>query len=77
MEAVEKFEARAEDRGIVTWPDFIVSLYDKLTGRQAEINYEFDNLEVWVPNSYSDSARHAKWKFNGTVRVHSKEAKGH
>ena len=31
------------------WSELAISLYDKLTGRNAEITYEADNLEVWVP----------------------------
>ncbi|UCB50832.1 MAG: hypothetical protein JSW56_08245 [Deltaproteobacteria bacterium] len=65
----------AKEKEIVTWPDFAISLYDKLTGRQAEISYEFENLEVSVPNSYASDALHANWKFNGTVRIRSKDGK--
>ena len=33
-----------------TWPELAAGLYDKLTGRGAEINDQFDNLEVEVPS---------------------------
>jgi hypothetical protein len=56
-----------------TWPDLAVSLYDKLTGRHAEITYEFDNLEVYVPSSTSAGAAHAKWKLNGAVKIRAKD----
>lgn len=34
-----------------TWPDLAIGLYDKLTGRGAEITYEFHNLQISVPSS--------------------------
>jgi len=27
-----------------SWPDLAIGLYDRLTGRGAEITYEFDNM---------------------------------
>jgi hypothetical protein len=58
-----------------SWPDLAVSLYDKLTGRHAEITYEFDNLEVSVPSSASGDAVHAKWKLNGVVKIRTRDLK--
>ncbi|MDH3723279.1 MAG: hypothetical protein OER74_17415 [Desulfobacteraceae bacterium] len=56
-----------------TWPELGIALYDKLTGRDAEITYEFENLEVSVPSSASSEASHANWKLNGTLRVRTSE----
>lgn len=61
--------------GTTTWPDLAISLYDKLTGRNAEITYEFNNLEVSVPSGASESAQHAKWKLNGVVKIRTKDLK--
>ena len=44
-----------------TWPDLAASLFEKLTGRGAEIIYEFQNLEVHVPNVMGAEAKHAHW----------------
>jgi hypothetical protein len=52
-----------------SWPDLAIGLYDKLTGRGAEITYEFHNMEISVPSSASSSAQHAVWKVSGTVKV--------
>lgn len=52
-----------------SWPELAIGLYDKLTGRGAQINYEFDNFEVWVPSSTDSDADSAKWKMNGTLRI--------
>lgn len=52
-----------------TWPELAIGLYDRLTGRQAEIAYEFDGFELDVPSSATPDATHAHWKLNGTLRV--------
>ncbi len=56
-----------------TWPDLAIGLYDKLTGRGAEITYELSNFEVHVPSSAADTAQHAVWKLNGTVKIRTKD----
>lgn len=58
-----------------TWPDLAIGLYDKLTGRGAEITYELQNLELSVPSSASATAQHATWKINGTVKIRTKDDK--
>ena len=64
-----------EKSGTTTWPDLAVGLYDKLTGRHAEITYEFDNLVVDVPSSASEEGPHARWKLNGIVKIRTKDIK--
>ena len=54
------------------WPDLAIGLYDRLTGRGAEIIYEFDNMEVAVPSSVSDEASYANWKLNGTLKIRTR-----
>ena len=56
-----------------TWPELAIGLYDKLTGRGAEITYEFENMEIWVPSGMGDSAQHARWKVNGTLKIRSRD----
>lgn len=55
------------------WPELAIGLYDKLTGRGAEITYEFENFEVHVPSSTNDDADSAKWKMNGTLRIRTSD----
>ena len=57
-----------------TWPDLAIGLYDKLTGRNAEIIYEFQGLEIAVPSSASANAQHATWRVSGTVKIRTKDA---
>jgi len=61
------------DQNTNTWPELAIGLYDKLTGRNAEIAYSFDNFELSVPSSTSSDANHAKWKMSGTLRITTKD----
>ncbi len=56
-----------------TWPDLAIGLYDRLTGRGAEIIYDFENFELFVPSSASDQATHARWKMNGTLKIRTRD----
>jgi hypothetical protein len=58
-----------------TWPDLAIGLYDKLTGRGAEITYEFENFEVQVPSSATPDAARARWNMNGTLKIRTAETK--
>ena len=56
-----------------TWPEFAIGLYDKLTGRGAEITYEFEDFTLQVPSKAGTNPDHATWKMNGTVRVRTRD----
>jgi len=56
-----------------TWSDLAINLYDKLTGRNAEIIYEFSDFEIFIPLTVSEETVHAKWKVNGTVKIRTRE----
>ena len=56
-----------------TWPELAIGLYDRLTGRQAEITYDFDNFEVMIPSSAGADATHAKWKMNGIIKIRTRD----
>lgn len=71
MSADDIAEARQEEA--TTWPDFGIALYERLTGRGAEVSYTFDDLEVDVPSSADEDAEHANWRLNGTLRISSSE----
>lgn len=55
------------------WPELAVGLYDRLTGRNAEIVYEFDDMDVAVPSKVGEDADHAHWHVDGTVRITTHE----
>jgi len=56
-----------------TWPDLAIGLYDRLTGRNAEIVYEFEDMTVDVPSGTGGDVEHANWRLDGTVRVTTRE----
>ena len=56
-----------------TWPELAIDLYDKLTGRGAEISYEFDNMEIGVPNGTDNAAGTATWKVKGLLKIRSRD----
>jgi hypothetical protein len=58
-----------ETTGTKTWPELAIGLYDRLTERNAEIAYNFDDFAVGIPSSTDANAEHAHWKLNGAVRV--------
>ncbi|MCP4191394.1 MAG: hypothetical protein GY768_12285 [Planctomycetaceae bacterium] len=56
------------------WTELAIGLYDKLTGRDAEISYAFNDFQLHVPSSTSDEAKHANWKMNGTLTISTRNA---
>lgn len=56
-----------------TWPDLAIGLYDRLTGRKAEITYDFDNLAVQVPSKTGDRASHAEWRLHGRLKIYTRD----
>lgn len=59
-----------------TWPDLAIGLYDRLTGRNAEITYDFDDLRVRVPSGTGAEAQHAEWVLAGSVRIRTQDLNG-
>ena len=57
-----------------SWPDLAIGLYDRLTGRGAEITYEFEDFELMIPSSASADATHAKWKMSGVLKIRTRDA---
>ncbi len=56
-----------------SWPDLAIGLYDRLTGRGAEITYDFQNMEVHIPSSASQNAQHARWVLNGALTIRTRD----
>lgn len=52
-----------------TWPELAIGLFDALTGRGAEITYNFEDMDIHVPSKVGASAEHAHWKVNGTMKI--------
>jgi len=56
-----------------TWPELAIGLYDKLTGRNAEITYEFSKVQVGVPAAVGSSAEQARWTIDGTLKIRTRD----
>ena len=65
--------SRSMEKHTENWAELAISLYDKLTGRNAEISYEADNMEIWVPSGVGENASHALWKVNGTLKIRARD----
>lgn len=64
----------AEEIGeTTTWPELAIGLYERLTGRGAEITYEFEDMSVDVPSKAGPDAEHATWRVDGTLRITTEE----
>ena len=55
------------------WPDLLIGLYDNLTGRRAEISYEFDNMHVKIPSGTGPGAQHADLNLHGTLKIRTRD----
>ena len=60
-------------KDVLTWPELAVELYNKLTGMNAEISYDFENLEIYVPAHHAEDAPLARWKVNGVLKIRARE----
>jgi len=59
------------------WPDLAIALYERLTGKNAQIAYEFDDMHIKVPSGTGAQAEHAEWVLSGTMKIStSAEGKG-
>lgn len=56
------------------WPDLAVGLYDRLTGRGAEIAYEFQEMHLSIPSGTGPQAEHAEWVLSGTVKIRTQDS---
>lgn len=56
-----------------TWPDLAIGLYDRLTGRNAEITYDFTDMHIKIPSGTGERAEHAEWVLNGAIKITTRE----
>ncbi len=55
------------------WPDLAIGLYDRLTGRNAEIAYDFQDMRIAIPSGTGPDAERAEWLLNGTLAVRTRD----
>ena len=58
------------------WPDLAASLYEQLTGKNAEIIYNFEGMKIGIPSGTGADAKHASWHLAGTLRIHTRTHNG-
>lgn len=51
------------------WPDLAIALYERLTGKHAQINYEFQDMHIKIPSGTGAKAEHAEWVLSGTMKI--------
>ena len=56
-----------------TWPDIAIGLYDRLTGRNAEITYDFADMHVKIPSGTGAKVEHAEWVLNGVLKIRTRD----
>lgn len=57
---------------ISEWSELISRIIDKLTGKDLQVTYSFDNLEIEIPKAYGPNGRQlggAKWKVDGKITI--------
>ena len=67
-----KQESPNEDRNISNWSDVVKDIVDKLTGKDMEVTYHFDNLQIDMPKATGPEGKElgsAKWKINGKFTI--------
>jgi len=55
-----------------TWSELVTSIYQQLTDKNAELTYEFENMEIFVPSGVGPDVSHAQWKINGSLKIRAK-----
>lgn len=74
MESVKQEDAEVlnkdknNDHSISNWSDVVKDIVDKLTGKDMEVTYDFENLEIDIPKATGPEGKElgsAKWKING------------
>jgi hypothetical protein len=56
-----------------SWPDLAEGLYERLTGRNTAIRYQFEDMHVEVPRSTGADAPRALWKLSGGLTITTSE----
>ena len=57
-----------DDHSISNWSDIVKDIVDKLTGKDMEVTYDFEDLEIDIPKATGPECKvlgSAKWKING------------
>ena len=62
-------------KNVANWPELAISLYEKLTGKNASITYDFKDMKVQVPDRVGHEAIQTPWQIDGTLTISTTEKK--
>jgi hypothetical protein len=65
-------EDNSADGTISNWSDVVKDIVDKLTGKDMEVTYDFENLQIDMPKATGPEGKElgsAKWKINGKFTI--------
>jgi hypothetical protein len=71
---ISLWEALMAVEHTTNWPDLAIGLYERLTGRHAEIAYEFVDMHIKVPSGTGPRAEHAEWVLSGMLKIRTNDA---
>ena len=57
---------------ISNWSNVVKDIVDKLTGKDMEVTYDFENLQIDMPKATGPEGKElgsAKWKINGKFTI--------
>ena len=60
------------DGSISNWSNVVRDIVDKLTGKDMEVTYDFENLQIDMPKATGPEGKElgsAKWKINGKFTI--------
>jgi hypothetical protein len=72
-------EDKNAEHVVSTWSEIVRDIVDKLTGKDMEVTYDFENLQIDMPKATGPEGKEigsAKWKINGkfiiSTQLHDK-----
>jgi len=72
-------EDKNAEHNVSTWSEIVKDIVDKLTGKDMEVTYDFENLQIDIPKATGPQGKEigsAKWKINGkfviSTQLHDK-----
>ena len=57
------------DQNATTFSDLGREMWSYLTGKEAVINYKFEDMDIDVPSAATPEAPSARWRINGTLSI--------
>lgn len=70
-DTINQTQRKAEEAS-TRWPSILKEVVDKLTGKNMQVTYDFDNLEIEVPKVTGPGGKEmgsAKWRIDGKLKL--------